>query len=166
MRVIARLAQGTERFVKAFTAVLMVLMVFATFAQVLFRYFFDYSLAWTEEVGRYLFVWICLFGVSLGYRVAEHSGYESLVAMAPASVRRWLLAAVDVLVAVFAIVVAVTSRDLIQAGMTQLTSATQFPISYVYLAFPLSAVPTLIFVTDSLARRWRGKQPLRGEGLF
>lgn len=147
-----KLAQATERFVKAFTAVFLVLMVLATFAQVLFRYVFDYSLAWTEEIGRYLFVWISLFGVSLGYRAAEHSGYESVVAKLPPSARRWARVAIDLLIATFAIVVAVTSTDLIKSGFGQLTSATQFPIAYVYLAFPLSVVPTIIFVVDSLVR--------------
>ena len=53
---------------------------------------------------------------------------------------------------VFSVVLIVSSRELIEAGMGQVTPATQFRIAYVYLAFPLSAVVTLIFVVDALRR--------------
>ena len=148
-----KLAALTERGLKVFTGTLLAAMVIVILLQVTFRYALNLSLAWTEEVGRYLFVWICLFGASLAYRFGQHSGYETVVAAMPAAVGRWVMRGVNVLVAVFSIVLIVSSRELIEAGMGQLTPATQFRIAYIYLAFPLSAVATLIFVADALRRR-------------
>ncbi len=147
-----KLAALTERGLKVFTGTLLAAMVVVILLQVTFRYALNLSLAWTEEVGRYLFVWICLFGASLAYRYGQHSGYETLVAALPAAAGRWVTRGVDVLVAVFSVVLIVSSRELIEAGMGQVTPATQFRIAYVYLAFPLSAVVTLIFVVDALRR--------------
>ena len=147
-----KLASLTERGLKVFTGALLAAMVVVILMQVTFRYALNLSLAWTEEVGRYLFVWICLFGASLAYRYGQHSGYETLVAALPAAAGRWVTRGVDVLVAVFSVVLIVSSRELIEAGMGQVTPATQFRIAYVYLAFPLSAVVTLIFVVDALRR--------------
>lgn len=150
------LAQATERLLKPFTGTLLVLMVLVIAAQVLFRYVLNQSLAWTEEVGRYLFVWISLFGVSLGYRAGEHSGYESLVRALPVDLARAVMVGVDLLIAAFSLVLAFTSGQLISSGMGQLTPSTQIPIALIYLAFPLSVIPTLIFIADALPRRWRG----------
>jgi TRAP-type C4-dicarboxylate transport system permease small subunit len=150
---VERLAEITERWLTRFTSVLLAAMVLVILAQVFFRYVLDLSLAWTEEVGRYLFVWVCLFGASLAYRLGQHSGYETLVNALPAPARRAVLTGVHICVAAFSIALIAASRDLIEAGLGQLTPATQFPIGYVYLAFPLSAVPTLIFVFDAIARR-------------
>ena len=147
-----KLAALTERGLKVFTGTLLAAMVVVILLQVTFRYALNLSLAWTEEVGRDLVVWICLFGASLAYRYGQHSGYETLVAALPAAAGRWVTRGVDVLVAVFSVVLIVSSRELIEAGMGQVTPATQFRIAYVYLAFPLSAVVTLIFVVDALRR--------------
>ena len=151
----SRVAEFTERWLKVFSSALLVAMVFVILSQIAFRYAINVSLAWTEEIGRYLFVWICLFGAALGFRLAQHSGYESVVSAMPASVQRWLMTAVDLLVGLFSIVLVVSSIDLIDAGFGQLTPATQFRIAYVYFAFPLSAIATLIFVADSIRARFR-----------
>jgi len=162
---VEKLAALTERGLKVFTGTLLAAMVIVILLQVTFRYALNLSLAWTEEVGRYLFVWICLFGASLAYRYGQHSGYETVVAALPAAAGRWVMRGVDVLVAVFSVVLVVSSKDLIEAGMGQLTPATQLRIAYVYLAFPLSAATTLIFVADALRRqRSPGSTPTAAAG--
>ena len=148
-----RLATLTERWLKVFTGALLVTMVIVILSQVVFRYALNISLAWTEEVGRYLFVWICLLGASLAYRLGQHSGYESVVGALPATAQRWVMGGVDLLVACFSVIMVVSSRELIEAGLGQVTPATQFRIAYVYVAFPLSALATLIFVADAIRRR-------------
>jgi TRAP-type C4-dicarboxylate transport system permease small subunit len=152
---VARFAQLVERWLKVFTSTLLVAMVLVILAQVIFRYVLNLSLAWTEEVGRYLFVWVCLFGASLGYRYGQHSGYETVVAALPPALGRWVTSAVDGLVALFSVVLVVSSRELIEAGMGQLTPATELRIAYIYYAFPLSAMVTLLFVADAVSGRWR-----------
>lgn len=150
-----RMAEIAERWLARFTNVLLVAMVLVILAQVVFRYSLNLSLAWTEEVGRYLFVWVCLFGASLAYRMGQHTGYETLVRALPERVARWVMVGVDLMVAAFALVMLVASVELIEAGLGQFTPATQFRIGYVYLAFPLSALPTFLFVADALASRRR-----------
>jgi TRAP-type C4-dicarboxylate transport system permease small subunit len=159
---VTRFAEAVERWLRVFTSALLAAMVLVIVAQVVFRYGLNVSLAWTEEVGRYLFVWICLLGASLGYRHGQHSGYESVVAAMPPKAARWVMVGVDGLVAAFSIVLIVASRELIDAGMGQLTPATQFRIAYVYAAFPLSGLITLLFVVDAVRKR-RRQDPMAHE---
>jgi len=47
-------------------------MVAIIFLQVIMRYVFNNSLYWSEELGKFLFVWISWLGISIGKRRGEH----------------------------------------------------------------------------------------------
>ena len=49
-----------------------VLMVLIIFIQVIMRYVFNNSLSWSEELGKFLFVWLSWIGISIGERRNEH----------------------------------------------------------------------------------------------
>ena len=47
-------------------------MVSIIFFQVIMRYVFNNSLSWSEELGKFIFVWISWLGISIGQRRNEH----------------------------------------------------------------------------------------------
>ena len=49
-----------------------VVMVGIIFFQVIMRYVFNNSLSWSEEFGKFLFVWISWLGISIGHKRKEH----------------------------------------------------------------------------------------------
>lgn len=51
---------------------LFALMVAIIFIQIVMRYAFNDSLSWSEELGRYIFVWLTWLGISIGAREGEH----------------------------------------------------------------------------------------------
>ncbi len=59
----------TEEFILVMMFALMVLVIFG---QVIMRYVFNNSLSWSEELGKFLFVWISWFGISIGAKRKEH----------------------------------------------------------------------------------------------
>lgn len=50
------------------TGVLLALLCVIVFVQVIMRYAYGHSLSWSEELTRYMFVWIIYLGVNLGIR--------------------------------------------------------------------------------------------------
>lgn len=48
------------------------LMVAAIFLQIIMRFVFNNSLVWSEELGKFIFVWISWVGLSIGERRNEH----------------------------------------------------------------------------------------------
>lgn len=150
-----RAAQVVERWLTVVTSTLLVAMVVVILLQVVFRYAVNVSLAWTEEVGRYLFVWVCLLGAALAYRVAAHSGYETFVRALSPKTANWVMGFVDLAVALFSLVMVIASAQLIESGMGQLTPATEIAIGYVYFAFPAAGLITLLFVADAIRARAR-----------
>lgn len=58
-------------------------MVGIIFFQVIMRYVFNNSLSWSEELGKFLFVWISWIGIGIGHRRKEHIKITLLVDKLP-----------------------------------------------------------------------------------
>jgi TRAP-type C4-dicarboxylate transport system permease small subunit len=59
---------------------LFVTVMFAVvFGQVFFRYVLNQPSPWTEELARYLFIWISMIGAAYGVKQQSHFGFEMLV---------------------------------------------------------------------------------------
>lgn len=54
-------------------------MVLVIFIQVIMRYCFNNSLSWSEELGKFLFVWLSWIGISIGAKRGEHIKISILV---------------------------------------------------------------------------------------
>ena len=63
------------------------IMVGSIFLQVIMRYVFNNSLSWSEELGRYMFIWMSWVGVSLGAKYGQHIKIEVLVNKFPFKTR-------------------------------------------------------------------------------
>lgn len=59
------------------------LMVIVIFFQVIMRYVFNNSLSWSEELGKFLFVWLSWIGISIGAKKGEHIKITMLVDRLP-----------------------------------------------------------------------------------
>ena len=53
------------------------------FVQVVARYVFNYSLFWSEEVGRYILIWITFLGASVGVKRLAHIGIDFIYQKLP-----------------------------------------------------------------------------------
>jgi len=77
-----------ERYCKALDAIsalFLLLMVILVFGNVVLRYGFNSGLAVSEEVSRWLFVWITFLGAIVAMREHQHLGTDMLVTRLPAA---------------------------------------------------------------------------------
>ncbi|MBA2692910.1 MAG: TRAP transporter small permease [Rubrobacter sp.] len=68
---------------KTLLVVLLVVLIFAVGANVAGRYLFNFSLAWADELSRFLFIWIIFIGAALAYFRGEHISVDFLVEKLP-----------------------------------------------------------------------------------
>ncbi len=122
--------------------------------QVLFRYGFDYSLYWGEEVMRYGFIWATLLGVCLCHRNGLNIAIEAVTSHLNPRTRLHLGGVVHLLSAVFFVVLIVYGFEVVLKTMPQSSAALGIPMGWIYLSVPVSAVimlgQTLEFVGDYL----------------
>lgn len=79
-------------------------MVAAIFFQVIMRFVFNNSSSWSEELGKFLFVWLSWLGISIGHRRKEHIKITMLLDKFPRKIKLVLEAATElILIAICAI---------------------------------------------------------------
>lgn len=91
------LLQAFDRFidlvtwvVRWFCIVLTIAIFTIVIVSVIFRYGFGQAVSWTEEVPRYLLIWVSFLGAAVCVLKREHVGFDVLFNALPKKIRRVL----------------------------------------------------------------------------
>jgi TRAP-type transport system small permease protein len=133
---------------------LLVLMSFATFGNVVARYFFNSPIEWAEEFSRYAFIWIVFLGAVVCTKHGRHIVIDGLALALPRRVQAGLAALVDVLIFGLMAVLAYYGW-ILTTFTTQPTSTLHVPMSVVYVVVPASAALIALRSLGSLGQRIR-----------
>ena len=145
-----------ERAVEAAVVLLVLGMVAACLAQVVWRYGLDDPLTWSEELARYLLVWTSFLCAWLAWRTRSHLGLDVLVARAPAPLRAVLDRMVEAAVAGFCLLSILVGQRMVEVGMMQPSAVLEVPMGYVYAAWPVAAA---LILGDVLVGWATGRRP-------
>ncbi len=133
---------------------LMLALVSAVTWQVASRYLLRDPSPWTEELARYLLVWIGLFGAACAYRTRAHMGIDLLAQKVGPRGRARLQATSAFAVLAFALpVMVVGGISLVQLTweLRQYSAALGVPMAAVYSAIPLSGAIIVIYALQDMA---------------
>ena len=119
---------------------LMVLLVLDVWLGVLARYVLPFQLTFTEELARYLMIWMALLAVSSGISHREHIGVLLVFERFPPNVRKWLAVAFDVIAFVFFAVILVYGLGMVDRGFSRFTMIEGIPKAYPFMGVPLAAL--------------------------
>lgn len=154
------LRRVVDLLLDAMCALVMAAIVAMTAFQVANRFLIQYPITWTEEIARFMAVWICLLGAARCVRERSHIEIDLLVNLLPARAQ-WLLSLVvhALFLLLCAILIQQTVSILPIVGR-QTSPAAMLPMSWVYLATPVSAAIMIFYLLDSLVELLRGwRQP-------
>jgi tripartite ATP-independent transporter DctM subunit len=107
--------------------------------QVLFRYVVNYTLPWSEELSRYLFLWGSLLGAVVALGRGAHLGVDSLVRRVPSGIRDLVARIVAVLVVAFALVLGWQGMILLPSTVSQHSPTLGLSMVWVFAAVPVTA---------------------------
>lgn len=110
--------------------ILMVAMTISVVIQVFSRTVLNVSPSWTEEVARYMLVWITFVGASLGAKRGAHMGVEAFTMILPKKVQKAVAAITWLICAAFTAITCVNSISILQLQMAtgQVSAAIQLPM--------------------------------------
>jgi TRAP-type C4-dicarboxylate transport system permease small subunit len=151
--------------------ILLVAMISITvvllFTQVVMRYVFNSSIAWAEELSRYLFIWESWLGISIGAKHAKHIKITILTDRFKGISRSVLLMLADIFTLLVLGALIYYGLVLTQKIMDMSTSSSvmHIPMWLVYASLPAGcAFMVLRIVTDIVNRaRGRGERHEGGE---
>jgi TRAP-type transport system small permease protein len=150
-----RFWRAYEAIVNGFAVTLFGAMVAVTAVGVFFRYVLNAALPWAEEADRYLFIWLSFVGASITMRHKAHIAVDILVRAFNPALREWIALLSEACILAFVVVVFRASGPVIEITSQTRTTATDIPMSWVYLAVPVGCVLIAIETLRLMAQTWR-----------
>ena len=130
--------RAIEQLMRWTTIVLLVMMVVIVFSNVVSRYYLHASLAWSEEVARFMLVWLVFIGSFLAYIHDEHLGLDILVAKMPPNMRKAVGFCTNMMILFALYAVMEGGYLLMRDNFDWLSSAAEIPQGYVYFIVPFT----------------------------
>lgn len=151
MNVIKKAWTWIDRGIAVLMAVCLGGMTVIIFAQVVFRYILKSPLSWSEELSRYLFVWVSFIGSVVAARRGQHIGVELLVNRFPTQIQKVIRCLAHFVTAGFFAVILYSIILMWPKLMAQTTSALKLPMGYPYLGLAIGcALLTLSYLTEAI----------------
>jgi len=156
------LTRFDDLLAKAEAAVLISLvaaMTLIVFLQVVYRYILIQPLYWSEELARYLFVWVSILGAALGLQKRGHFGLDFFYRMLPDQKRRFLQFLIHLLVGCVILVILVQGVKLVQATVLQKSPAMEISMGWAYACLPVGAGLMVIHLVAIFFKDWSNGMP-------
>jgi TRAP-type C4-dicarboxylate transport system permease small subunit len=104
---------------------------------------------WTEEMARFLFIWMVMLGAMIGVRDGSHFECDVWPELKPRA--NALLHIVSmVFVLAFALVFVWYGTKFVQFGWNQTSELADMPMTYIFISWPLTGLTWLLFGFERL----------------
>lgn len=130
-------------------------MVVVTFAQVVARFVFMSPLSWSEEMGRFLFVWITFFGASYALSFNKHFCVDFLLSALSPAMKKHFETAISVVILSFCAIMVYYGTVVTKFTILQVSPAMLLPMTYPYLCIPISGIFMIIHTITHMVSRDR-----------
>ena len=133
-------------------AVLLAVMTIVIFLQIVLR-LLGLPLSWTEEIGRYMFIWLIYIGCASAIRKRKHISVELLDLFLKERGKFVLNIISNVVFLIFAVILTYYSFFVVQRVTTQLSPAIRMPMSIPHSSVLVgSALMVIRLIQDTIAR--------------
>ena len=125
------------------------------FAGVFFRYFLHVGLGWTEELARFMQIWLTFIGATVGVKRWGHFQLTLVHRWIPPRAERYLRVFAIAAVMGLAIMLVKHGLDITRVTWNQASPVMGWRIGYLYAIAPLSGILMLAFCVGHLVATWR-----------
>ncbi len=149
-----RVLDRLERVQRYINFVLIALLVLFVSLQILVRLLLKIPLfLWTEELSRYLLVWLVFLGIGLGVKNDRHFAMDLVLSLLGPRCRLALRIFNDLCMGVILVMLIMAGLRFTHFGLFQYGLTLPISMVSVYIAIPLGAVLALLYLVDRTRRR-------------
>ncbi|GAB3005375.1 TRAP transporter small permease [Cyclobacterium sp. 1_MG-2023] len=137
-----------DKIVGVMLMVIMAVMVLNVTWQVFSRYVIQSPSSFTDELSRYLLVWLGMLGAAYVAGQGNHLAIDILPTKLTGEAKRKLLMVINVVIILFVIPVMImggTNLVYITFILEQKSATLQLPLAYVYMMIPFSGLLVLFY---------------------
>ena len=125
--------------------------------EVILRYVLSHSLIFTEELSRYLMVWIVFLGSALAIRDGSHIRITVLVNRLSPRLQQLMQMAAYCLTLIFLTVITIEGLKILPRQLHQMCITIDISLFYFYLAIPVGSILMIIFLLPSVQNAFSKK---------
>lgn len=147
---------SVEEYISTF---LFISLIILCFLQILFRFVFNLSLSWTEELSRYIFIALVYFAASLAVIRGAHVRVEIIDGFVKGTAKKILDSVIDLSFAAFMAWVGYYGIEISMEALEfqQTTPALQWQIGWVYAIIPFCFYLISLRLVQRVYRRVTGQ---------
>jgi len=127
--------------------------------QVFCRYILNSSLFWSEELARYMLVWLSFFGATVAYYRNLHPGVDTITSRLSASKQRITQLLVHAITIILGVIMVISGSQFAWFIRMQVSPALSMPKWIILIIIPLSGslfcVYALLFLLKTLQEKNR-----------
>lgn len=153
MQGLRKLLDISEHVLLAICAISFAVMFVLGIATVVFRFVIESSLAFPDELIRYLFIWMIALGAAVTYRRNMHAAIGVLVGALPEPLRKGAMIFATLVAMGFFAVILVGGYGLTLRVQSQISPALEVSMAWVYAAIPVGMIFLLIYAVELLFRQ-------------
>ncbi|MBW7984261.1 TRAP transporter small permease [Enterobacillus tribolii] len=146
--ILDRIKLAVDRLIAAFSILVMIALVVCVVWQVFSRYVLSQPSTFTDELARYLMIWVGLLGAAYTVGAQRHLAIDLLSLSLPERKRVAVSIFINLSIFLFAALVIVTGGLKLIAktlATAQVSAAMQIPMGYVYIVLPLSGAIIMFY---------------------
>lgn len=137
MRILDKLSDIINSLVEWIVAILMGAMTVVVFMQVVCR-LTSGSLPWSEEIARYMMVYMVYLGASVGIKMQNHIAIEFVVGLLPSKPKAIAEIVANILISICLVVMVVFGMKVVKVTLMQKSPVLRLKMGYVYFALVAS----------------------------
>ena len=159
-----RFIDGYCRLITVLIVAALAVMVVLVFGNVVLRYGFNSGITVSEELSRWLFVWVTFLGAVVALNERTHLGSDMLVSRLSVTGKKVCLFLTHVLMLFICWLLFKGSLDQVMVNLESSSAAMEVPMSIFYASGMVCAVSSAVILVAHLLRLMRGE--LREEELI
>jgi len=143
-----KLIDGYYRLLNALLVVTVAILVVPVALQILSRHTpWVPSWIWTEEMARFLFIWMIMIGAMVGIRDGAHFDVDLWPELPPRA-NALLRVVADVFVLIMALVFIWYGIRFVQFGWDQTSELAELPMTWIFISWPLAGFTWVVFLGE------------------
>ena len=142
----------TNKLISKFVVLLIFLLSLLLGVAVFYRYALNDSIYWSNEVARYLLVYIVFLGSTMAHKHKNHIRIDMIFTYISDKMRKNLDISIAILFIAFWVLIILGCIKLLPLFMMQTTATLQIPFAIPFAALPISAVIWILYCVDDLLK--------------
>jgi TRAP-type C4-dicarboxylate transport system permease small subunit len=152
-----RILKFFTKALEYFLSLLLAMMVFTVFTQVLSRMIFKVPVGWSEELSRFGFIWLVFLSSALAIIREEHFRILIFTEKFPFIIKKYLDIIAKIIGLFFSVYMTWYGFLITKLTWAQLSPAMQISMGIAYMVLPVSGVLMVIFslykITENILKK-------------